>query len=228
MPEPVIDVVEPFFRVLVELGYDRTIPPGEPTPARLIPTLDPATVATDLVNAIGEGINNAAALIGSPPLLSIPAPVTPAAPATEVAKTDISPEMTSATTPIQTEQVTSTETATGSYRMPTDTATRTDRRPQTEQLGSTEPATERHVSRNTATSANVMTGTAEADGAPTGQTAASAPEPSAGASNSERAKPTLRPATPQPVVDSLGSAEQPRDVPHRRDGPTAGSTLPAT
>jgi hypothetical protein len=35
--------------------------------------LDPATVATDLVNAIGEGINNAAALIGSPPPLSIPA-----------------------------------------------------------------------------------------------------------------------------------------------------------
>ena len=86
MPEPLIDVVEPFFRVLVELGYDRSIPPWEPTPARLIPTLDPATVATDLVNAIGEGINNAAALIGSPPPLSIPAPVTLAAPATETAK----------------------------------------------------------------------------------------------------------------------------------------------
>ena len=71
-----IDVVEPFFRVLVELGYDRSIPPWEPTPARLIPPLNPATVAGDLVNAVGEGINNAAALIGSPPLLSIPAPVT--------------------------------------------------------------------------------------------------------------------------------------------------------
>jgi hypothetical protein len=73
VPESLIDVVEPFFRVLVELGYDRSIRPWEPTPARLIPTLDPATVATDLVNAIGEGINNAAALIGSPPPLSIPA-----------------------------------------------------------------------------------------------------------------------------------------------------------
>jgi hypothetical protein len=40
VPEPVIDVVEPFFRVLVELGYDRSIPPWQPTPARLIPTLD--------------------------------------------------------------------------------------------------------------------------------------------------------------------------------------------
>ena len=66
-------MVEPFFRVLVELGYDRSIPPWEPTPARLIPPLNPATVATDLVNAIGEGINNAAALVGSPPPLSIPA-----------------------------------------------------------------------------------------------------------------------------------------------------------
>ena len=64
VPEPLIDVVEPFFRVIVELGYDRSIPPWEPTPARLIPPLDPATVAGDLVNAIGEGITNAAALIG--------------------------------------------------------------------------------------------------------------------------------------------------------------------
>jgi hypothetical protein len=74
VPEPVIDVFEPFFREVVELGYDRSIKPWEPTPARLIPTtLDPAKVATDLVNAIGEGINNGAALIGAPPPLSIPA-----------------------------------------------------------------------------------------------------------------------------------------------------------
>ena len=66
VPEPVIDVVEPFFRVIVELGYDRSIPPWEPTPARLIPPLDPATVAGDLVDAVGEGITNAAALIGVP------------------------------------------------------------------------------------------------------------------------------------------------------------------
>ena len=77
VPEPVIDVVEPFFKVIVELGYDRSIPPWEPTPARLIPPLDPATVAADLVNAIGEGITNAAALIGSPAPLRIPAPRSP-------------------------------------------------------------------------------------------------------------------------------------------------------
>ena len=66
VPEPLIDVVEPVVKVVVELGYDRTIPPGEPTPARLIPPLNPATVAGDLVDAVGEGITNAAALIGAP------------------------------------------------------------------------------------------------------------------------------------------------------------------
>ena len=77
VPESLIDVVEPFFREIVELGYDRTIPPWEPTPARLIPTtLDPAKVAADLVDAVGEGVNNALALTGSAPLLGIPAPIT--------------------------------------------------------------------------------------------------------------------------------------------------------
>jgi hypothetical protein len=97
VPEPLIDVVEPFFRVLVELGYDRSIPPWEPTPARLIPTLDPAKVITDLANAIGEGINNALALVGLPPKLRIHAPVTPAAPAATTAKTAISHKVTSTT-----------------------------------------------------------------------------------------------------------------------------------
>ena len=74
VPEPVIDVVEPFFKVIVDLGYDRSIDPWEPTPARLIPPLNLATVAGDLVDAVGEGITNAAALIGSPPPLRIPVP----------------------------------------------------------------------------------------------------------------------------------------------------------
>ena len=69
-------MVEPFFKVIVDLGYDRSIPPWEPTPARLIPTLNPATVAGDLVDAIGEGITNAAALVGSPAPLRMPAPLT--------------------------------------------------------------------------------------------------------------------------------------------------------
>jgi PE-PPE domain-containing protein len=88
VPESLIDVVEPFFRVLVDLGYDRRIPPWEPTPARLIPTFDPGKVATDLVNAIGEGFNNALALFGLPPLLSIPA-----APDTGSTRADVADDM---------------------------------------------------------------------------------------------------------------------------------------
>jgi hypothetical protein len=46
-------------------------------PGTAIPTtLDPAKVTADLVNAIGEGINHALALIGSPARLRTPAPVT--------------------------------------------------------------------------------------------------------------------------------------------------------
>jgi PE-PPE domain len=66
VPEPVIDVFEPVVKEVVELGYDRTIPPGEPTPARLIPPIRPVEVVHDLANAVGEGITNAAALIDAP------------------------------------------------------------------------------------------------------------------------------------------------------------------
>ena len=74
VPEPVIDVFEPVVKVIVDLGYDRTILPGEPTPAQLIPPINPVKVVTDVVDAVGEGVNNALALTGSAPLLKIPAP----------------------------------------------------------------------------------------------------------------------------------------------------------
>ena len=77
VPESLIDVFEPFFRVIVDLGYDRTIKPWEPTPARLIPRLNPLKVAADLIDAIGEGINNAMAITGSSAPLSVPASPSP-------------------------------------------------------------------------------------------------------------------------------------------------------
>ncbi|MFY9918052.1 MAG: PE-PPE domain-containing protein [Mycobacterium sp.] len=73
VPEPLIDVVGPFFREVVELGYDRSIKPWEPTPARLIPKFNPVTVAGDFVYAIKEGIDNAGALSKPPASLKIPA-----------------------------------------------------------------------------------------------------------------------------------------------------------
>ena len=99
-------MVEPFFRVIVELGYDRSIPPWQPTPARLIPTLDPAKVTVDLVNAIGEGINNVAAIIGLPPLLSIPA----ARP--EITTADVSGQTAMRQQATQTDEMTTRQQAT--------------------------------------------------------------------------------------------------------------------
>jgi len=66
VPEKLIDVVEPLFRVIVEAGYDRTIKPWVPTPARLIPSIAPGKLAAELAGAINEGIDNARQLVGLP------------------------------------------------------------------------------------------------------------------------------------------------------------------
>jgi PE-PPE domain len=83
VPESLIDVFGPFCRVIMELGYDRSISPWEPAPERLIPTLNLVTVAADLVRAIGEGVNTALAITGSPTTVSIPASETANAYASE-------------------------------------------------------------------------------------------------------------------------------------------------
>lgn len=53
-----IDLVQPALRVLIETGYDRTLPYSEPAPLRLIPLVNPFTLAVDLADAIGQGIND--------------------------------------------------------------------------------------------------------------------------------------------------------------------------
>ncbi|GAY15078.1 PE-PPE domain-containing protein [Mycobacterium sp. shizuoka-1] len=67
VPEAMIDVVEPFFRVIVEAGYDRSIKPWETTPARLIPAITPQKFAADLADAIDTGMDNARAALRTPP-----------------------------------------------------------------------------------------------------------------------------------------------------------------
>ena len=67
---------------------------------------DPVTVAGDLVNAIGEGFNNALALIGLPPRLSIPA-----APA-EITTADVSAQTTTGQQATHTAQTTAGQQAT--------------------------------------------------------------------------------------------------------------------
>ena len=205
VPEPLIDVVEPFFRVLVELGYDRSIPLWEPTPARLIPRFDPIKLAADLVAAIGEGINNAVALVDSPAPLSIPAPVTLAA--TETAKADMSSQVMSSSTPTQTQQVT---VDTDGDRNPAGdvdgNGERTRQVTQTDTLARTQPVS------------SAPAGASELSTTPT-------PEPSASASTPKLAKPAGRPAKPRSAVhDSLGATERPRGFPHRSKDPATSTT----
>lgn len=73
---PLIDLIQPALQVLIETGYDRSLPYGQPAPFRLIPLVNPITLTVDLVNAIGQGIHDAARDIGMTPPT---APVTAAA-----------------------------------------------------------------------------------------------------------------------------------------------------
>jgi hypothetical protein len=69
VPEQVIDIVEPMAKVIVEAGYDRSIPFGQPTPLRLLPRIDLATFTRDLFAAIGVGITNAVGVVTHPAVL---------------------------------------------------------------------------------------------------------------------------------------------------------------
>ena len=60
LTNPLIDLIQPALRVLIETGYDRTIPYGQPAPFRLVPRVNPITLTVDLINAIGQGISDAA------------------------------------------------------------------------------------------------------------------------------------------------------------------------
>ena len=144
VPEPLIDVVEPFFKVIVDLGYDRSIRPWEPTPARLIPPLNPVTVAGDLVNAIGEGIDNAAALIGLPPApLGIPAARAEITTADDTDETAMRQQSQTDQT-VTGQQATDTDQTAGS-RPPTPTRRQCSSRPPTPTRGQRPPF--RHPSR---------------------------------------------------------------------------------
>ncbi len=65
---PLADLLEPTLRVLVDLGYDRTTPYGEPTQVGVFPTIEPIKLANDLIKAAQEGIEAASAdLRANPP-----------------------------------------------------------------------------------------------------------------------------------------------------------------
>jgi hypothetical protein len=65
VPQPVLDIVQPALRVIIEAGYDRSVPFGEPIPIQLFPTLDPLTFSIEFTRAVVQGADNAAALFGA-------------------------------------------------------------------------------------------------------------------------------------------------------------------
>ena len=65
VPEPVLNIFQPALQVIVEAGYDRSIPFGDPTPAELIPSIDPVTFTLEFANGVVQGANNAFELFGA-------------------------------------------------------------------------------------------------------------------------------------------------------------------
>lgn len=57
--KPIVDLISPALRVLIDTGYNRHLNPGVPAPLRLIPLINPFTLITDLIEAVGEGIHAA-------------------------------------------------------------------------------------------------------------------------------------------------------------------------
>jgi hypothetical protein len=65
VPESVLNIFQPALQVIVEAGYDRSVPFGDPTPAELTPTIDPARFTLEFANAVVQGANNAFELFGA-------------------------------------------------------------------------------------------------------------------------------------------------------------------
>lgn len=62
---PIVDLLEPVLRVLIDTGYDRSLSPGVPAPFRLVPlNINPIKLAGDVVKALGEGVKAALGDIG--------------------------------------------------------------------------------------------------------------------------------------------------------------------
>lgn len=78
--QPLVDLVSPALRVIIDTAYDRSADPGVPrylSPLPFNPKLNPLEVATDFVEAVGEGVE---AFLGHFPGAPAPAPATAAEP----------------------------------------------------------------------------------------------------------------------------------------------------
>jgi hypothetical protein len=64
VPSPILAVLDAPLRVLVEAGYNRTISPGQPTPANLLYFPNPAALAVNLIVSIPTGVDNGLSTLG--------------------------------------------------------------------------------------------------------------------------------------------------------------------
>lgn len=65
VPQSVLDIVQPALQVIIEAGYDRSVPFGEPTPVQLFPTLDPITFSIEFARGVVRGADSAFGLFGA-------------------------------------------------------------------------------------------------------------------------------------------------------------------
>jgi hypothetical protein len=92
---PIADLIEPTLRVLVELGYDRTIGYGTVAPASLFPRIDPTKLGADLAAASVKGIKDALADIAEPSSSTGARPTAAPAPAPSSRASKAGPKLTS-------------------------------------------------------------------------------------------------------------------------------------
>ncbi len=116
--KPIVDLVAPVLRVLIDTGYDRSLSPGVPAPFRLIPLINPITLTVDLINAAGEGVKAAVSDITGGKV-QLPIAATPVPAPTTVAARNVSstPKAVSATptgdtklAPVTTPKLSTTDT----------------------------------------------------------------------------------------------------------------------
>ncbi|WP_319430556.1 PE-PPE domain-containing protein [Mycobacterium sp. RTGN5] len=92
---PIVDLVSPALRVMIDTGYDRTASSGQYTTFGLIPRINPITFTKDLIGAIQQGIHDAGQDIAGLQPPSAPAlPASSSAAAVRAALPKATPKLT--------------------------------------------------------------------------------------------------------------------------------------
>lgn len=160
-PEPLLDLVEPTLRVLIELAYDRTPEHmGVPMHARLFPNIDPIALASNLIAAMRQGVHDALYGVG----IDLrhpeghPAPALNDRPGTLVNQpSDTEPDREPAPEPETERQLAGSaspvpESAEGSTETPESQSTSEDSAPEAEQQTDQQQAEDQRTSRRLAVS----------------------------------------------------------------------------